>query len=206
MDVKTRTTDRWSEEQLNVLWEIWPLTFTRGGFDTYNPPEQRVGVMAGGADGGFSLYVSGKPAASGQHWVQCPRPEGAAAAWQGMNQITLLFLSAARRPSLSAPHHPCVALYTIIHLGIPVFSEPRSFLPWRKGSVFFYQVFVKEGTLMNVSRRSQQPRHLFLVNSHAIPLQPLKPYKPSDDCCWPLVHLCVNQRVAASPSASRLSY
>lgn len=100
-------------------------------------PDPGVGVMAGGADGGFSLYVSGKPAAPGQHWVQRPRPEGAAAAWQGMNQITLLFLSAARRPSLSAPHRPCVALYTIIHLGIPVFSKPRSFLPWRKGCVFF---------------------------------------------------------------------
>lgn len=27
------------------------------------------------------------------------------------------------------------------------------------------QVFVKEGTLMKVSRKSRQPRHLFLVNT-----------------------------------------
>ena len=30
--------------------------------------------------------------------------------------------------------------------------------------VFCTQVFVKEGTLMKVSRKCRQPRHLFLVN------------------------------------------
>lgn len=29
---------------------------------------------------------------------------------------------------------------------------------------FKRQIFVKEGTLMKVSRKSRQPRHLFLVN------------------------------------------
>lgn len=57
MDVKTKTTDRWSEEQLNVLWEIWLLTFPRGGFDTYNPPEQRGGPWSRcWSDGGWSWW------------------------------------------------------------------------------------------------------------------------------------------------------
>lgn len=82
------------------------------------------------------VCVSGKPAASGQHRVQRPRPEGAAAAWQGMNQITPLFLCAARQPTLSVPRHPCLGLYTIVQPGIPIFSTQRTFLPWRKGCVF----------------------------------------------------------------------
>lgn len=34
-----------------------------------------------------------------------------------------------------------------------------------KFTYIFIQVFVKEGTLMKVSRKSRQPRHLFLVNA-----------------------------------------
>lgn len=96
--------------------------------------------------------------------------------------ITTLFLSEVCQPSLSALHHPCVALYTIIQLGIPSQPDFNNINSWRcpesvtirwfvKWLVlilhicFFYQVFVKEGTLMKVSRKSRQPRHLFLVNA-----------------------------------------
>lgn len=67
----------------------------------------------------FSLCVSGELIASGQHRVQCSWPEGPAAAWQGMTLITALFLPSDCQPTLSALHHPCAALYTIIQLGIP---------------------------------------------------------------------------------------
>ena len=67
----------------------------------------------------FSLRVSGELVASGQHRVQRSWPAGPAAAWQGMTLITALFLSVDCQPALSALHHPCVALYTIIQLGIP---------------------------------------------------------------------------------------
>lgn len=65
------------------------------------------------------LCVSGELAASGQHRVQCSWPAGTAAAWQGMALITALFLFEACQPTLSALHHPRVALYTVIQLGIP---------------------------------------------------------------------------------------
>lgn len=121
----------------------------------------------------FSLCVSGELVASGQHRVQRSWPAGPAAAWQGMTLITALFLSVDCQPALSALHHPCVALYTIIQLGIPSwpgFNNNINYCrcpPWLAKFLctFLYQVFVKEGTLMKVSRKNRQPRHLFLVNS-----------------------------------------
>lgn len=92
-----------------------------------------------------------------------------------MSAITALFAL----PTLSAVHRPSAALYTIIQLGIPspVRSQQQRSLPLKASRVcvcvmtcgffrvIFKQVFVKEGTLMKVSRKSRQPRHLFLVNA-----------------------------------------
>ncbi|CAG06778.1 unnamed protein product, partial [Tetraodon nigroviridis] len=94
--------------------------------------------------------TQGKPAASGQHRVQRPRPEGAAAAWQGRSQIRPLFLPVC-------PAQPSLGLDTTARPGIPILSTCLKLC-------LSEQVFVKEGTLMNVSRRSRQPRHLFLMN------------------------------------------
>lgn len=60
--------------------------------------------------------------------------------------------------ALSAVPRPSAALSTGNPLARPV-ARLRAFLS------DFQQVFVKEGTLMKVSRKSRQPRHLFLVNA-----------------------------------------
>lgn len=59
--------------------------------------------------------LSGEPAASGQHWVQRPRPAGPTAAWQG-NECDNAIVSASRAvccaPPLCCPFHwesPCQA-------------------------------------------------------------------------------------------------
>ena len=95
----------------------------------------------GGADAGLCVCVcvcaSGKPAAPGQHRVQRPGPEGAAAARQGMNQITPLFVSAARQPACLPRAAPALAFAQSHSPGIPVLSTQRMFLPWPKGCVFW---------------------------------------------------------------------
>lgn len=124
----------------------------------------------------FSLCVSGELVAPGQHRVQRPWPTGPAAAWQGMTLdnsiVSVCWLPAhpvCPAPPLCCPLHnhssgnpqPAWFLKTTL-----IFADaPLCVMTCEVWVYFFNQVFVKEGTLMKVSRKSRQPRHLFLVNT-----------------------------------------
>lgn len=155
------------------------------------------------------VCVSGKPAASGQHRVQRPRPEGAAAAWQGMNQITASIVSACCPPA--RPVCPPAAAQALAFTQSFSRESPSS-----QGSVclgpdvkvvYFCPGLCEGGhpdecqqeepaaTPPLSGKRTHHPARTF----HSVP-------NPQDHLCGPLLHLCVNRRVTASPAASRLSY
>lgn len=70
--------------------------------------------------------------------------------------------------SVTLSKHRCEEAWILNRVHRSVFGDQNSFTD----AVFFpptvccfvWQMFVKEGTLMKVSKKSRQPRHLFLVN------------------------------------------